>query len=60
MWLIPGNNRMFAFQGFRGQFVMIDPENKLVLVQTGARFANDYAADRELIAIFQAASAQLR
>ncbi|MBP2434089.1 hypothetical protein [Bradyrhizobium elkanii] len=51
---------MFAFQGFRGQFVMIDPENKLVLVQTGARFANDYAADRELIAIFQAASAQLR
>jgi len=51
---------MFALQGLRGQFVMVDPETKLVLVQTGARVADDEAADKELLAIFQAASMQLR
>jgi CubicO group peptidase (beta-lactamase class C family) len=60
VWLIPGNNRMFALQGLRGQFVMVDPETKLVLVQTGARPADDQPADKELLAIFQAASLQLR
>ena len=60
MWLIPGNHRMFALQGIRGQFVMVDPETKLVLVQTAAREADDQAADKELLAIFQAASSQLR
>jgi CubicO group peptidase (beta-lactamase class C family) len=60
VWLIPGDHRMFALQGLRGQFVMVDPETKLVLVQTGVRAASDQSADMELIAIFQAASSQLR
>jgi CubicO group peptidase (beta-lactamase class C family) len=54
VWLIPGNSRMFALQGFRGQFVMVDPETKLVLVQKGARLADDRLADEELLSIFQA------
>jgi len=58
-WLIPGANRGFALQGYRGQFVLVDPTTKVVLVQTGARAASDEAADRELLALFQAASAQL-
>jgi CubicO group peptidase (beta-lactamase class C family) len=60
VWLIPGSGRMFALQGLRGQFVMVDPETKLVLVQTGARASDDEQADKELLAIFQAAAAQLR
>ncbi len=60
VWLIPGNRRMFALQGFRGQFVLVDPESKLVLVQTAVRAGDDESADKELLAIFQAASSQLR
>lgn len=60
VWLIPGSRRMFALQGFRGQFVMVDAETKVVLVQTAARAGSDAAADKELLAIFQAASSQLR
>lgn len=60
VWLIPGSSRMFALQGLRGQFVMVDTATKLVLVQTAAREADDQAADKELLAIFQAACAQLR
>jgi CubicO group peptidase (beta-lactamase class C family) len=58
-WLIPGSNRAFAMQGYRGQFVLVDPTTRVVLVQTAARAANDEAADRELLALFQAVSAQL-
>jgi hypothetical protein len=39
---------------------MVDTATRLVLVQTGARAADDQAADKELLAIFQAACAQLR
>jgi CubicO group peptidase (beta-lactamase class C family) len=57
-WLIPGKNRQFALWGFRGQFVLVDPVTKVVLVQTAARAGNDEAAERELLALFQAVSAQ--
>ena len=33
-WVFPGSNRRFAFQGVRGQAIFVDPELKLVLVQT--------------------------
>jgi CubicO group peptidase (beta-lactamase class C family) len=59
-WLIPGPNRAFALQGYRGQFVLVDPTTKVVLVQTSARAASDEASDRELLALFLAASAQLQ
>lgn len=59
-WLIPGPNRAFALAGLRGQFVLVDPVTKVVLVQTGARPGNDSAMDREMLALFQAASTQLQ
>jgi CubicO group peptidase (beta-lactamase class C family) len=59
-WLVAGNRRMFALRGYRGQFVIVDPEAKLVLVQTAARRGSDPTADWELFDLWQAVSAQLR
>ena len=33
-WVFPGSNRRFALQGMRGQAIFVDPELKLVMVQT--------------------------
>ena len=60
IWLVPGGNRMFALRGFRGQFVIVDPEAKLVLVQTAVRYGSDQMADQELLALWAAVSSQLR
>jgi CubicO group peptidase (beta-lactamase class C family) len=60
IWLLPGGNRMFALRGLRGQFVLVDPEAKLVLVQTAVRYGSDQIADQELTALWAAASSQLR
>ena len=35
-WLLPGQKRRFAFLGVYGQMILIDPELKLVMVQTAA------------------------
>ena len=35
-WLLPGEQRRFAFLGVYGQMIFIDPELKLVMVQTAA------------------------
>lgn len=34
VWLLPAKRRVFAMRGYRGQFVFVDPEKGLVLVQT--------------------------
>lgn len=60
VWLVEGPRRMFALRGYRGQFVIVDPEARLVLVQTAARPADDAVADRELFALWAAVAAQLR
>ena len=60
IWLLPGGNRMFALRGLRGQFVLVDPEAKLVLVQTAVHYGSDQIADQELTALWAAASSQLR
>ena len=60
IWLVPGSNRMFALRGLRGQFVIVDPEAKLVLVQTAVRYGTDHIADQELLALWAAVSSQLR
>jgi CubicO group peptidase (beta-lactamase class C family) len=39
VWLPSANRRVFALRGLRGQFVNVDPEAKLVLVQTAVREA---------------------
>jgi len=51
---------MFALRGLRGQFVLVDPEAKLVLVQTAVHYGSDQIADQELTALWAAASSQLR
>ncbi|MDF3835906.1 serine hydrolase [Cupriavidus basilensis] len=35
-WVFPGEKRRFAFLGVYGQMILIDPELKLVMVQTAA------------------------
>ena len=60
IWLLPGGKRRFALRGLRGQFVLVDPETKLVLVQTAVRFGSDDVADQELLALWAAVSSELR
>ena len=52
VWL---HGRTVALRGVRGQFVMIDPESKLVLVQTALRDGNY----EELFALWAVLSSQL-
>jgi CubicO group peptidase (beta-lactamase class C family) len=60
IWLVPGANRMFALRGLRGQFVLVDPETKLVLVQTAVDYAGNPMADQELLALWESVSSELR
>ena len=57
IWLSADLKRFFLL-GLRGQYVIADPETKLVLVQT-ALSSNDFL-DLELSALWTAARAQLR
>ncbi|MEW6744053.1 MAG: serine hydrolase [Planctomycetota bacterium] len=43
IWILPGERRMFALLGTRGQRIFVDPQSKLVMVNTAVRksFAND-------------------
>jgi CubicO group peptidase (beta-lactamase class C family) len=59
-WIVHGPSRMFALRGYFGQLVIVDPESKLVLVQTAARPGSDDLADRELLALWHAAVVQLQ
>jgi CubicO group peptidase (beta-lactamase class C family) len=36
-WILPGEARRFAFLGVRGQTIFVDPQSRLVLVQTAVR-----------------------
>jgi CubicO group peptidase (beta-lactamase class C family) len=56
-WIVQDPRRMFALRGYFGQLVIVDPESKLVLVQTAARPGNDDFADQELLALWDAAVA---
>jgi CubicO group peptidase (beta-lactamase class C family) len=58
IWLLPANRRMFALRGLRGQFVLVDPETKLVLVQTSLAGGDDVAA-QELFALWASLSSTL-
>jgi CubicO group peptidase (beta-lactamase class C family) len=52
------DTRRFSLQGLRGQFVLVDPDLKLVLVQTA--LAGGQAEFIELFALWNAIRAQLR
>jgi len=53
VWLLPGRRRMFALLGVHGQAIFVDPESKLVLVQTAVRLkpSNDPSA-AELVSLW--------
>lgn len=36
-WIFPGHTRMFVLRGMNGQYVFVDRQSKLVLVQTAVR-----------------------
>jgi CubicO group peptidase (beta-lactamase class C family) len=57
VWL-SADTRRFLLQGLRGQFILVDPDTKLVLVQT-ALSSSDFAMS-ELVALWTATRAQLR
>lgn len=57
-WNLPSDRRLFALRGVRGQWVIVDPETKLVLVQTA--LANDGLATQELMALWSSLPAQLQ
>ena len=56
-WLLPTKHRTFMMRGLRGQFALIDPEAKLVIVQTALR---ENLLDGDLLAMFMALAAQLK
>ena len=37
MWIFPGPERMFVLRGANSQYVFVDPQSKLVLVQTAVK-----------------------
>lgn len=54
-WLLLAKERTFALRGLRGQWVIVEPQKKLVLVQTSLRDG----ADQELMALWAALAASV-
>jgi CubicO group peptidase (beta-lactamase class C family) len=53
-WTFPGARRRFALLGVRGQSIFVDPDLKLVLVQTAVwKSAGDRQARAELLALWR-------
>ncbi len=55
---VSADRKRFVLRGLRGQHVLVDPETKLVLVQTALDSSD--SADSELIALWTAVRAQMR
>ncbi len=53
LWIFPGPRRMFALLGANGQRIFVDPQSKLILVQTAVmEKAIDPAKDAEMIGLW--------
>jgi CubicO group peptidase (beta-lactamase class C family) len=52
-WIFPGERRMFAFLGVRGQAIYVDPQSRLVLVHTAVRKQSVDPGTRETGALWQ-------
>lgn len=53
VWIFPGPKRMFALLGANGQRIFVDPESKLIMVQTAVMpKAMDPAKDAEMIGLW--------
>ena len=58
VWLLPGQRRMFALAGAYGQAVLVDPDSKLVMVQTAVRPTPIDPKSNEGLALWYALVAQ--
>ena len=59
-WILPGDRRMFLFWGVRGQRIYVDPQSKLVMVNTAVHKQSvDVSALREMDALWTALVRQL-
>lgn len=58
LWLFPGDRRQFAFVGYKGQYICVDPISKLVMVQTAVE-AHGADHDEEAWALWAALVDQL-
>ena len=55
VWIFPGDRRMFALLGVRGQSIFVDPASRLVMVHTAVRKESAAGGSRaESIALWQA------
>jgi CubicO group peptidase (beta-lactamase class C family) len=53
VWIFPGERRMFAFLGVRGQAIFVDPASRLVMVHTAVRKQPVDPGGREAIALWR-------
>jgi CubicO group peptidase (beta-lactamase class C family) len=54
-WIFPGERRMFALLGVRGQTIYVDPKSRLVMVHTAVRKQpSGDPGSRESVALWQA------
>jgi CubicO group peptidase (beta-lactamase class C family) len=53
VWLFPGERRMFALLGVRGQALFVDPASRLVMVHTAVRKQPRDPAGAETVALWQ-------
>jgi CubicO group peptidase (beta-lactamase class C family) len=53
VWILPGERRMFALRGIRGQVIYIDPTSRLVMVHTAVRKQARDPGIREANALWQ-------
>jgi CubicO group peptidase (beta-lactamase class C family) len=53
-WIFPGDRRMFAFLGVRGQAIYVDPASRLVLVTTAVRKLPRDPGAAETVALWRA------
>jgi len=59
-WIFPGDRRMFALLGVRGQTIMVDPANRLVMVHTAVRKQAAGGSATEVGALWRAVVTTLR
>ena len=53
VWILPGERRMFALRGIRGQAIYVDPTSRLVMVHTAVRQQARDPGVRETNALWQ-------
>jgi CubicO group peptidase (beta-lactamase class C family) len=59
VWIQSGSERRFALKGLRGQYILVDPASKLVMVHTAVRLNPNDPANAETRALFDAVVQQL-